>query len=88
MVKELKYIFCICIILTFFTLSVRYYTSDKYEKNFYKSLNNLDLIIENKKQGLVVLKNNTNNIKKFIDDTNNKQKKLNFWELLDNENQQ
>ena len=49
MVKELKYIFCICIILTFFTLSVRYYTSDKYEKNFYKSLNNLDLIIENKK---------------------------------------
>ena len=67
----------------FFT--VKYYISDSNEKNFYRSLNNIDQKIDSFAEKLPVLEDDTKNIIEYVEQTNNKKKKkFNFWKLLEN----
>ena len=70
----------------FFFVTFKYYISDKHEKKYFRSINNLEEIINEKKKNLILLESNTENIKLFIDENKNRKKKFNFWNLLKNEN--
>ena len=85
MIKEIKYIFFICIIFLFIFFNVKYYISDEFEKKYYKSINNLDSKLDLKKNSLIKLDSDTDNIIEYIDEKENKEKKLLFWDLIKNE---
>ena len=85
MLKEIKYIFFFLIISLFFFVTFKYYISDKHEKRYFRSINNLEEIINEKKKNLILLESNTENIKLFINENKNLKKKFNFWNLLKNE---
>ena len=87
MIKEIKYIFFVFIISLFIFFTVKYYISDEFEKKYYKSINNLDSKLDLKKNSLIKLDSDTDNIIEYIDDNKNpKKKKFYFWNLLnDNE---
>ena len=85
MIKEIKYLVFIFIICIFLFLVGRYYFSDENIKNSYRSLNNInnELIIYAEK--LPILKDDTQNIIEYVEQSNNKKrKKFKFWELLEN----
>jgi hypothetical protein len=73
------------LIITFFLFFTgRYYFSDTNKKNSYRSLNNIDLKINTYTKKLPVLDDDTKNIIKYVEKSNNKKKKkFNFWKLLD-----
>ena len=86
MIKELKYLFFLIVIFVFLFFSLRYYFSDQNNKNSYRSLSNVDKSIEKSKNNLTFLKNNTDNIIKFVEYKKNKKtKKYSFWKLLYND---
>ena len=72
MIKELKYLFFLIVIFLFLFFSLRYYFSDQNNKNSYRSLSNVDKSIEKSKNNLTFLKNNTDNIIKFVEYKKNK----------------
>ncbi len=85
MFKEIKYLIFIFIISFFMFFTVKYYISDSNEKNFYRSLNNIDQKINSFAEKLPVLEDDTKNIIEYVEQTNNKKKKkFNFWKLLEN----
>ena len=55
------------------------------EKKYYKSINNLDSKLDLKKNSLLKLDSDTDNIIEYIDEKENKEKKLSFWDLIKNE---
>ena len=59
--------------------------SDEFEKKYYKSINNLDSKLDLKKNSLIKLDSDTDNIIEYIDEKENKEKKLSFWDLIKNE---
>ena len=84
MLKEIKYFVFISIITIFLFLTVRYYFSDTNKKNSYRSLNSINEKIKIYSDNLPILKDDTKNIIKFVDQSNNKKKKkFNFWKLLE-----
>ena len=86
MIKELKYLFFLIVIFFFLFFSLRYYFSDQNNKNLYRSLSNVDKRIENTKNNLTFLENNTDNIIEFVEYKNSKKtKKYSFWKLLYND---
>ena len=85
MIKEIKYIFFVFIISLFIFFTVKYYISDEFEKEYYKSINNLDSKLDLKKNSLIKLDSDTDNIIEYIDEKENKEKKLSFWDLIKNE---
>ncbi len=85
MIKEIKYIFFVFIISLFIFFNVKYYISDEFEKKYYKSINNLDSKLDLKKNSLIKLDSDTDNIIEYIDEKENKEKKLSFWDLIKNE---
>ena len=86
MLRELKYFFYILIVFLFIFSISRYYFSDQNKKNLYISINKIDQNIEKLSENLNILKNDTVNIIKYVEnDKNKKKKKYYFWELL-NEN--
>ena len=58
---------------------------DWFEKKYYKSINNLDSKLDLKKNSLIKLDSDTDNIIEYIDEKENKEKKLSFWDLIKNE---
>ena len=83
MIKELKYLFYISIILIFFFLTLKFYFSDDNKKNSYRSLKQVDEKIINYSKNLFLLKNDTQNVVKYVEMKINKDKKdYNFWELI------
>ena len=85
MLKEIKYLIFISIICLFLFLSGKYYFSDSNKKNSYRSLNNIDKKNNLYAEKLPVLEDNTKNIIKYVEQSNNKKKKkFNFWKLLEN----
>ena len=83
MFKELKLFFYILSIFFFITLLSKIYFSDNYKKKSYRSLNKIDLKINNYSKSLKILKNDTKNIIEYIDKNKNKKNKQNyFWKLL------
>ena len=85
MIKEIKYIFFVFIISLFIFFTVKYDISDEFEKKYYKSINNLDSKLDLKKNSLIKLDSDTDNIIEYIDEKENKEKKLSFWDLIKNE---
>ncbi len=84
MLKEIKYLIFIFIIFLSIFFTGKYYFSDKNKKNSYRSLSNIDGKIKNYAEKLPVLKDDTNNIIEYVDQSNSKKKKkFNFWKLLE-----
>ena len=84
MIKELKLVFFILVITFFLIFTARYYFSDENKKNMFRTSNDLDSKIESFTENLVVLKNNTDEIIKYVENEDNKEnKKYFFWKLLD-----
>ena len=86
MLKELKYLFFLIFILSFFFLSLKYYFSDNNLKNSYRSLKLIDNRIFNYSKNLILLKNDTVDIVEYVEKTIEKNKKnYNFWKLITND---
>ena len=84
MLKEIKSLIFIFIICLFLFFTGRYYFSDTNKKNSYRSLNSINEKIKIYSNNLPILKDDTKNIIKFVDQSNNKKKKkFNFWKLLE-----
>ena len=84
MLKETKSLILIFIICLFLFFTGRYYFSDTNKKNSYRSLNSINEKIKIYSNNLPILKDDTKNIIKFVDQSNNKKKKkFNFWKLLE-----
>ena len=77
-------IFFLLLILSFFIITYKFYSSKKNIdlKNFNR--NNIESIINEKAMNLPVLKNDTNNVIEFNDGLQNikKNKPRSFWNLL------
>ena len=85
MLKELKYFFYLLIIFIFFYLTIKFYFSDHNKKNSYRSLQQVESKIFTYTQDLTLLKNDTNNVVKYVEKTTDKNKKnYNFWKLKPN----
>ena len=83
MFKEIKYLIFIFIICLFLFLISRYYFSDTNKKNSYRSLKNIDEKINTYVEKLPILEDDTKNIIEYVEQSNNKKKKFNFWKLLE-----
>mgnify|MGYP001233991684 FL=1 len=82
MIKELKYFFYLLTIFLFVFFCVKYYFSDDHIKKSYRSKENIDLKIEKYEKKIVLLKNNTENIIEYPENSNKKKKKYFFWNLI------
>ena len=83
MIRELKYVFYIVTIFFFIFFVIRYYFSDEYVKKSYRSLNLIDEKINTFSGTLTILKNDTSDIIKYVENNNNQGKKnYYFWNLL------
>ena len=83
--KKVINIFLSCLILVFFLLAYKYYSSQKNieAKDFNRK--NIDEIINTKISNLPVLQNDTNNVIEFNDGFSNKikdGKQRSFWNLI------
>ena len=85
MLKEIKYLIFILVICFFSFFVVRYYFSDANKKKSYRSLNNIDKKIKIYSKKLPVLEDDTKNIIEYVEQSNNKKKKFNFWKLLESD---
>ena len=84
MLKELRYLIFSIIISTFFFFVGKYYFSDNNKKNSYRSFNNIEEKIDLYSNKLPILESDTKNIIQYVEKSNNnKKKKFNFWELLE-----
>ena len=85
MLKELKYLFYILIFFLFIILNIKFYFSDTNKKNSYRSFKEIDEKIITYSQKLILLKNNTGNVVKYVEKFTDKNKKnFNFWKLIIN----
>ena len=85
MLKELRYLFYILIVFLFLFLTLRFYFSDTNKKNSYRSFKEIDDKIITYSQKLILLKNNTGNVVKYVEKFTDKNKKnFNFWKLIIN----
>ena len=85
MLKEIKNLIFILIISIFIFLTCRYYFSDVNKKNSYRSLKSIDLKIKKYAKNLPLLEDNTADIIEYVEQSNNKKKKFNFWKLLESD---
>ena len=86
MLKEIKYLIFIVIIALFIFFTGKYYFSNENIKNSYRSYKNIDQKIKDYSKNLPLLKNDTENIIEYVNQTDKKKKKkFNFWKLLEND---
>lgn len=83
MKKELKYLLLISLPLIVFGVVVNFYFSDQNKKNFFRYQNTIDKRLEEYKNDLKVLENDTKNIIEYIEENDDNKKEFNFWKLLD-----
>ena len=83
MKKELKYLLLISLPLIVFGVVVNFYFSDQNKKNFLRYQNTIDKRLEEYKNDLKVLENDTKNIIESIEENDDNKKEFNFWKLLD-----
>ena len=84
MLKEFRYLIFTIIISIFFFFVVKYYFSDTNKKNSYRSFNDIKKKIDLYSNKLPILESDTKDIIQYVEKLNNdKKKKFNFWELLD-----
>ena len=86
MLKEIKYLIFIVIITLFLFFTGKYYFSNENIKNSYRSYKNIDQKIKDYSKNLPLLKNDTENVIEYVNQTDKKKKKkFNFWKLLEND---
>ena len=86
MLKEIKYLIFIIIISLFFFFTGKYYFSDENVKKSYRSYKNINEKIKVYSKNLPILDNDTQDIIEYVKQTNKKKnKKFNFWKLLEND---
>ena len=85
MLKEIKNLIFILIISIFIFLTCRYYFSDVNKKNSYRSLKSIDEKIKKYAKNLPLLEDDTADIIEYVEQSNNKKKKFNFWKLLESD---
>ena len=83
MLKEIKYFLYLFIICLFLFLTIKYYFSDNNKKNSYRSFNNIIEKTNNYAEQLPILDDDTKNIIEYVEQSNKKKKKFNFWKLLE-----
>ena len=84
MLKEIRYLMFLLVIVTFLFFIGKHYFSDLNKKNSYRSLNNIDEKIDIYSEKLPILEDDTKNIIEYVEQSNNKKnKKFNFWKLLE-----
>ena len=76
MFKEIKNFIFIFVICLFLFLTVKYYFSDINKKNSNRSLGSIEEKINTYAEKLPILKNDTNNIIEYVEQSNNKKKLL------------
>ena len=85
MLKELRYLFYVLFVFLFLSLTLKFYISDTNKKNSYRSFKEIDEKIITYSQKLILLKNNTDNVVKYVEKFTDKNKKnFNFWKLIIN----
>ena len=83
MKKELKYFLYVATLFGFIIFIFNFYFSDKNKKNFYRSVNLYDKEMLEYTNNLDILKSDTENIIKYVENALNKdKKKYKFWKLL------
>tara|TARA_B100000963_G_scaffold51893_1_gene40044 strand:- start:1746 stop:2009 length:264 start_codon:yes stop_codon:yes gene_type:complete len=82
MIKEIKYFFFIFVIFSFIFLTGKFYFSDTNKKNSYRSLNDIDNKIDKFSKKLPILEDDTKDIIEYVEKSNDKKKRFNFWKLL------
>ena len=83
--NELKYFFYIFTIISFIIFVGTYYFSDKNKKNSYRSVKLYNEKINEYKNKLLILNNDTVNIIEYTDTNLNKNdEKYRFWDLFKN----
>ena len=75
MFKEIKNFIFIFVICLFLFLTVKYYFSDINKKNSNRSLGSIEEKINTYAEKLPILKNDTNNIIEYVEQSNNKKRK-------------
>ena len=86
MIKEFKNLFYVIVIFIFVFFIVKYYFSEQNKKKSYRSLYNLENKIIEYAKNLPLLKNDTNNVVEYVENTGaDNKKKYNFWKLLIND---
>ena len=83
MLKEFRYLIFTIITSLFFFFVGKYYFSDTNKKNSYRSFNNIEKRIELYSNQLPILESDTKDIIEYVEKSNNKKKKFNFWKLLE-----
>ena len=74
MFKELKYLIFTIFISLFLFFTIKYYFSDLNKKKSYRSLNSINEKLEIFTSQLPILKNDSNNIIEYVEQTNDKKK--------------
>jgi len=64
MLKEINYFIYLLVIFSFILLSVKFYVSDDNIKKTFRSLNSVDINIDNFETKLPVISNDTDNVVK------------------------
>ncbi len=86
MLKEIKYLIFTFIICLFLFFVGKYYFSDNNKKNSYRSLKSIDEKINHYAKKLPILEDDTKNIIEYVEQSNKKKnKKFNFWKLLESD---
>ena len=84
MLKEIKYFIFVFIIILFLFLTGKYYFSDTNKKKSYRSLKTINEKINIFAEKLPVLEDDTKDIIEYVEQSNSKKnKKFNFWKLLE-----
>ena len=82
MAREIKYLLFLIIITVSVILIGRYYFSDSNIKNSFRSLNNIDNKINDHAKKIPIIESDTKDIIEYVEQSNSKKKKYNFWKLL------
>jgi len=83
MLKEIRYLIFLLIIVIFLFLTGKYYFSDTNKKKSFRSFSTIDKKISNYAKKIPTLEDDTINIIEYVEQSNNKKKKFNFWKLLE-----
>jgi len=83
MAREIKYLSFLIIVIIFVVSIGRYYFSDNNKKNSFRSFNDIDNKINIYSKKLPIIESDTKNLIEYVEQTNLKKKKYNFWKLLD-----
>tara|TARA_B100001093_G_scaffold479235_1_gene508072 strand:- start:1237 stop:1500 length:264 start_codon:yes stop_codon:yes gene_type:complete len=86
MFKEIKYLIFVIVVFSFIFFTSKYYFSDENIKISHRANNNISEKIKIYSKKLPILKDDTNNVIFYVNQSNKKKKKkFNFWKLLDND---